>query len=754
MTINQLFQKLEATSPILQANFGIERESLRVNRQGKLAHTPHPSCLGARSFHPYIQTDFCEFQMELITPVAKSTTEARRFLGAITDVAGRSISKDELLWPLSMPPRIKAQEIQVAQLENEFERHYRNYLAEKYGTKLQAISGIHYNMELGEDLVEALFKESDQTDMIIFKNALYLKLAQNYLRYRWVITYLFGAAPVAEQGFFDQEVPEPVRSFRNSDHGYVNKEEIQVSFSSLEDYVSAIENYIEQGDLIAEKEFYSAVRFRGQKVNRSFLDKGITYLEFRNFDLNPFERIGISQDTMDTVHLLLLAFLWLDAPENVDQALTQGHALNEKIALSHPLEPLPSEAETQNITTALDQLVQHFGLGDYHQGLVKQVKDAFADPSQTLAAQLLPHIKDKSLADFALDKALAYHDYDWTAHYALKGYEEMELSTQMLLFDAIQKGIHFEILDEQDQFLKLWHKDHVEYVKNGNMTSKDNYVVPLAMANKTVTKKILADAGFPVPAGDEFTSLEQGLAYYPLIKDKQIVVKPKSTNFGLGISIFQEPASLDNYQKALEIAFAEDTAVLVEEFIPGTEYRFFILDGRCEAVLLRVAANVVGDGKHTIRELVAQKNANPLRGRDHRSPLEIIDLGDIEQLMLTQQGYTPDDMLPEGKKVNLRRNSNISTGGDSIDVTETMDSSYQELAAAMATSMGAWACGVDLIIPDKTQPASKEKPHCTCIELNFNPSMYMHTYCAEGPGQAITPKILDKLFPEIVAGQT
>ena len=753
MTINQLLQKLEPTSPILQANFGIERESLRVDRQGKLAHTPHPSCLGARSFHPYIQTDFCEFQMELITPVAKSTTEARRFLGAITDVAGRSISKDELLWPLSMPPRINAQEIQVAQLENEFERHYRNYLAEKYGTKLQAISGIHYNMELGKDLVEALFQESDQIDIIAFKNALYLKLAQNYLRYRWVITYLFGAAPVAEQGFFDQEVPEPVRSFRNSDHGYVNKEEIQVSFASLEDYVSAIENYVEQGDLIAEKEFYSAVRFRGQKVNRSFLDKGITYLEFRNFDLNPFERIGISQNTMDTVHLLLLAFLWLDAPENVDQALAQGHALNEKIALSHPLEPLPSEAETQNITTALDQLVQHFGLGDYHQSLVKQVKDAFADPNQTLAAQLLPHIKDKSLADFALDKALAYHDYDWTAHYALKGYEEMELSTQMLLFDAIQKGLHFEILDEQDQFLKLWHKDHVEYVKNGNMTSKDNYVVPLAMANKTVTKKILADAGFPVPAGDEFTSLEQGLAYYPLIKGKQIVVKPKSTNFGLGISIFQEPASLDNYKKALEIAFAEDTAVLVEEFIPGTEYRFFILDGRCEAVLLRVAANVVGDGKHTVRELVAQKNANPLRGRDHRSPLEIIELGDIEQLMLTQQGYAPDDILPEGKKVNLRRNSNISTGGDSIDVTETMDSSYQELAAAMATNMGAWACGVDLIIPDKTQPASKEKPHCTCIELNFNPSMYMHTYCAEGPGQAITPKILDKLFPEVTTRQ-
>ena len=148
MTINQLLQKLEPTSPILQANFGIERESLRVDRQGKLAHTPHPSCLGAQKFPPlYSNRFFCEFQMELITPVAKSTTEARRFLGAITDEAGRSISKDELLWPLSMPPRINAQEIQVAQLENEFERHYRNYLAEntELNYKLSQVSTIIWN---------------------------------------------------------------------------------------------------------------------------------------------------------------------------------------------------------------------------------------------------------------------------------------------------------------------------------------------------------------------------------------------------------------------------------------------------------------------------------------------------------------------------------------------------------------------------------------------------------------------------------
>ena len=232
-------------------------------------------------------------------------------------------------------------------------------------------------------------------------------------------------------------------------------------------------------------------------------------------------------------------------------------------------------------------------------------------------------------------------------------------------------------------------------------------------------------------------------------KDKSIVIKPKSTNFGLGISIFQEPTNLDSYQKALEIAFSEDSSVLVEEFIAGTEYRFFVLDGKCEAVLLRLPANVRGDGRHTIRELVATKNTNPLRGRDHRSPLERIKLGEIELLMLEQQGYKADDILPKGVQVFLRRNSNISTGGDSIDMTEAMHPSYKKLAAEMATAIGAWVCGVDLIIPNSTLPASKKEPNCTCIELNFNPSMYMHTYCAEGPGQSITPNILAKLFPEI-----
>ncbi|HFR3976168.1 TPA: bifunctional glutamate--cysteine ligase GshA/glutathione synthetase GshB [Streptococcus suis] len=743
-----MLQKLSPNSPILQATFGIERESLRINSDNRVAQTPHPESLGSRSFHPYIQTDYSEPQLELITPVAHSTKEARRFLGAITDVAMRSMEKTEYLWPLSMPPVISADEIQIAQLESDYEYQYRVGLAERYGKLLQSMSGIHYNFELGKDLTQQLFEASDYDDLITFKNALYLKLAQNFLRYRWLLTYLYGASSLAEKGFLTDEIG-CVRSIRNSNYGYVNAPDVHISFSSLEQYVTDIEQAVASGQLSAEKEFYSAVRLRGAKTSRDFLTKGITYLEFRNFDLNPFEPLAISQETLDTTHLFALALLWLDDTEQVDEELAQAADLNNRIALSHPHTRLPAEADASPILTAMKAIVQHFGLDDYYSQLIAQVEAALQDPRLTLSGKIAEQVEDGSLEQFGQQQGKTFHDYAWTAPYALKGYENMELSTQMILFDAIQMGLNVEILDEEDQFLKLWHGDHIEYIKNGNMTSKDNYVIPLAMANKVVTKKILDQAGFPVPAGAEFSNKTDALRYYGQVASSAIVIKPKSTNFGLGISIFQEPASLADYEKALDIAFSEDSHVLVEEFVAGTEYRFFILDGKCEAVLLRVAANIVGDGSSTIRELVDQKNQAPLRGRDHRSPLEIINLGDIELLMLEQQGYTPDTILPEGVQAFLRGNSNISTGGDSIDMTDQMDESYKQLAAAMATAMGAWACGVDLIIPDRTKPASKDEPNCTCIELNFNPAMYLHTYTYAGPGQSITPKILRKLFPEI-----
>ena len=323
----------------------------------------------------------------------------------------------------------------------------------------------------------------------------------------------------------------------------------------------------------------------------------------------------------------------------------------------------------------------------------------------------------------------------------------MELSTQAVIEDAIKNGIKVTVIDENDQFIRLESNGRVEYVKNGNMTSKDSYISPLIMENKVVTKKVLAEQGLRVPKGYEVSGLEEALQKFNYIKNKPIVIKPKSTNFGLGITIFKKGiSSVENYSKAIEFALKEDKDILIEEFIEGTEYRFFVIEGKTEAVLLRVPANVVGDGKHTIRELVEQKNSNQLRGDAKKTPLKKIELGEIEKLQLSEQGLNFDSILAVNEVAYLRENSNISTGGDSVDMTDEVHESYKELAVEIANAMMAKVCGVDLIISDIKEEVSAT--NYGVIEANFNPMMMMHIYPHSGKSRRLSLNVLKMLFPE------
>ena len=289
-----------------------------------------------------------------------------------------------------------------------------------------------------------------------------------------------------------------MRSFHSQPkHGYVNAEDVHISFSSLEQYVADIEQAVQSGQLSAEKKnFIPLFDYVGPKRVATFSERGISYLEFRTFDLNPYDPFAISQETLDTVHLFLLALLWLDQLADVDNALTKADRLNNLIAPSHPHTPLPSDADPTPILIAMKAIVIHFGLDDYYRQLIAHVEAALQDPRLTLSGKIAEQVEDGSLEHFGQQQGQAFHDYAWQPLYASKAMKIWN-STQMILFDAIQMGLNVEILDEEDQFLKLWHDDHIEYIKNGNMTSKDNYVVPLAMANKVVTKKIFSRGWFP-----------------------------------------------------------------------------------------------------------------------------------------------------------------------------------------------------------------------------------------------------------------
>ncbi|WP_194849711.1 bifunctional glutamate--cysteine ligase GshA/glutathione synthetase GshB [Enterococcus faecium] len=753
MNFKQLLLHVNARPFIDQARFGIEREGQRVDLAGNLAKTDHPAIFGDRSYHPYIQTDFSETQTEMITPVTDSIPELFQYLAAVYDVTARSIPKEEMIWPLSMPPALpeKDEEIIIAKLKNFEDVLYRRYLAKKYGKRKQMVSGIHFNFEFGDELLRTLFSHQEEfQDFSEFKTELYLKTARNFMRYRWMITYLFGASPMSEKNYFlDESHPqEPVRSIRNSALGYTNHPNVKVSYASMKQYLADIERMIEEGKLSEEKEFYTPLRFRGGKKVADLATTGVRYIELRNIDLNPYARLGINPEQVRFLQLFLMYMLWTEEKEDCDQWVAEGTTRNNKVALEQPSDQTEFHQEGREILEGMKQMLVELDWLDSLY-LVEEALTQMDHPEQTLAAKLYQEAQLSSQQEVAVALGHQYYKESHERPYQLTGFREMELSTQIFMFDAIQKGVQVKVLDESDQFLRLQFQDHVEYVKNANMTSKDSYIVPLIMENKTVTKKVLKEAGFRVPGGAEFSSMEEAVKAYPRFAEQAFVIKPKSTNYGLGITIFKEGASLEDYQAGLAIAFREDSSVLVEEFMPGTEYRFFVIDGEVQAIMLRVPANVIGDSIRTVKELVEEKNSDPLRGTNHRAPLELIQLGELEQLMLKEQGLTIESVPQANQIVYLRENSNISTGGDSIDMTDEFSEAYKKIAVSAVEALGAKISGIDLIIPDKEIDPTTDKKAYGIIEANFNPAMHMHVYPFAGKGRRLTMNVLKLLYPEV-----
>ena len=728
---------------------GLEKEGQRVLPNGQISKTDHPKVFGIRHEQPYIQTDFAESQVELITTPEKSEKDVLRILNTVHEVFLKNIPEDEYIWPLSIPAILpKEDEIRVAQFEKKSDVEYREYLVEKYGKYKQMVSGIHYNFQLDDNFMEKI-STITKKDLVSTKNEVYLKLARQFIRYQWLLIYLYGASPLAEDKYFTNGVKPSdfVRSLRTSRFGYVNEEDIKVSYGSLEKYIEDITGYVQKGMLMAEKEFYSSVRFRGADTIVKFPKQGIKYIEFRLFDLNPFAPFGILEKDIRFVHLFIKTLVWL---EEVDKSTSEslGYEYSEKVALSHPFSKVMYEDEGIWLLNKMKELVAELGLYESDIDLINEKIDELQNPELTIGARLLrEYKKENSILNVGLNLAKQYKEDALREYYSLSAYSNMELSTQAVIEDAIKSGLKVSIIDENDQFIRLESKEHVEYVKNGNMTSKDSYISPLIMENKVVTKKVLAEKGFRVPKGYEVSSIEEALQKFNYIKNKPIVIKPKSTNFGLGITIFKNgTSSLENYTKAIEFALKEDKDILIEEFIEGTEYRFFVIEGKTEAVLLRVPANVTGDGKHTIRELVEMKNANPLRGDAKKTPLKKIELGEIEQLQLSEQGLNFESILAENEVAYLRENSNISTGGDSIDMTDEVHESYKKLAVEIAEAMMAKVCGVDLIIPNIKDECSKD--NYGVIEANFNPMMMMHIYPHAGESRRLSLNVLRMLFPE------
>jgi glutamate--cysteine ligase len=323
------------------------------------------------------------------------------------------------------------------------------------------------------------------------------------------------------------------------------------------------------------------------------------------------------------------------------------------------------------------------------------------------------------------------------------GYEDLELSTQLVIKEALRRGHGVEVLDRPSNFIRVRGNGHIEYLRQATRTSADSYISPLIMENKKVTKLVLREAGIRVPDGSDYTDLDRVQKDFPRWQGTGAVIKPNSTNFGIAVAMLPAPIAEAEYLQAAEQALTKDATVLVEQLIHGKEYRFLVIGDAVHGILHRVPARIRGDGRLKISELIEKKNEDPRRGKGYKNPLEKLRMGAEEASFLQAQGLSFDSVLEAEREVFLRRNSNVSTGGDSLDFTDLVDPGYSELAVASAAAVGARICGVDMLIEDiQVKPASD---NYAVIELNFNPALHIHDYPYRGENRGVERHVLDLL---------
>jgi len=759
--MKQLASSLLKGNIWLEGLFGLEKENLRVDHTGNLALTPHPAVFGNKLKHPYVITDFSESQVEMITPPLPDISQAIGFLETIQDIVSLELS-NEYLWPQSIPPILPAdQQIPIAQYgeDGKEAREYREFLAAKYGLKNMLFSGIHFNFSYSEKLLELLYlRANPSVSFDDFKDEVYLKTTRQMLRLRWLYILLYGNSPIADPSFELQCKMAPYSidsnivalSIRNSCYGYQNFDNLFPDYSSVPHFKESVAQMIRDRKLIAAKELYSPVR---PKFLRN--PDHISYLEFRFIDIDPLTKAGISSEALRFLHALALYGLLTDEPDDFDaEAQSEANKYQFGVAL-YGLNASPFWedkdgkqydiwSKAQTIVRDIADVFERFEIRDavYYQAL-KQVSDLIANPEKRQVNEVLKGIDSKGYIPFHTEKAQYYLNESRNISYNFHGLEDMELSTQLLLREAVKRGISFEILDRKENFVRLKKGENIQYVKQATKTSLDNYASILAMENKLVTKKILEEHKIRVPKGQEYTNAEIAKADFIFHQGKAIVVKPNQTNFGLGITILKENTDEKTFRRAVDIAFEYDTTILIEEFIAGKEFRIFVIGDEVVGILHRVPANVTGDGTKTIRELVELKNQDPLRGKGYRTPLEKIQLGEAEAMFLKPQ-YKDFDTIPaSGEIVYLRENSNISTGGDSIDFTDDIPDSYKQIAVRAAKALNVKITGLDMIIPDVSAEATEE--NYAIIELNFNPAIHIHCHPFQGKNRRLNEKLMDAL---------
>jgi glutamate--cysteine ligase len=435
---------------------GIERESLRVMGDSRLASTAHPASLGSPLTHAWLTTDYAEAQMEFITPAGTKAEETLLFMADLHRYVYRHLG-EELLWPVSMPCTIETEaDIALADYGTsnvgKMKTIYRRGLKNRYGSMMQVISGVHYNFSMPDGFWPVWQQiKCDRQPLQDFISSSYFGLIRNFFRFGWLIPYLFGASPAVDSSFFKHTrnrlplqtmgrasyyLPKAT-SLRMSKLGYNAEEQdsLDICYNSLPEFVSGLRQAASQSNPVYEKigvkqhgeylqlnantlqeegELYAPIRPKrtaqpGEKLSTALLARGVEYVEVRSLDVNPYAATGIDLEQMRFLDVFLTYCLVQDSPEisrqqlrvtkqNLQKVATCGRDLSLELLDGETPRPLAGWAKDIFSDLAeVASLLDRAGLGENYQAALNRQVEKLTDPALTPSAMMLQDMTEQKL---------------------------------------------------------------------------------------------------------------------------------------------------------------------------------------------------------------------------------------------------------------------------------------------------------------------------------------------------------------------
>ena len=346
------------------------------------------------------------------------------------------------------------------------------------------------------------------------------------------------------------------------------------------------------------------------------------------------------------------------------------------------------------------------------------------------------------LAQALIQAALAHSTFDKDSAIAqLRETDEDERmgpSTGAIVDAAVARGIPFRRLTKGSMVQFGW-GSRQRRIQAAEFDSTSAVSEAIAQ-DKDLTKKLLHAAGVPVPLGRPVDSVEEAWQVACEI-GLPVVVKPQDGNQGKGVTVnIVDRAHLEvAYAAAAEIG-----EVMVEKFLPGSDFRLLVVGNKLVAAARRDPPQVLGDGVHTVRELVDIVNSDPKRGEGHATSLTKIRFDDIAIARLALQDLKPESIAEKGRRIILRNNANLSTGGTATDVTDDVHPAVAAQAVAAAQMIGLHICGVDVVCESMLKPL--EEQHGGIVEVNAAPGLRMHISPSFGKGRNVGEAMVSNLF--------